>query len=1113
MQEQKVLRVLQYNLHRRLNAVQTPFLSDRRVQEADIIAVQEQARNRAGKTWCPSVLPFHVVEAPGQSSRTAVYLNKRLDPTGWEIARADPDLVSIRLRIQAAGAEQKVITVHNVYNPSPVSTTSTDSPSTLPSLRNALEEPGEHIVVGDFNLHHPYWGGVTCLGRHAASDTLLELAAGAGLQLLLPAGTITREQGPQRTTIDLSWGTGGIANRLRSCDIKLELHQGSDHKPVMTEIDVCGNVALEVSKKRRNWKETDTGKLQKLLQEYLPPARDLRGAGEIQAYTGDIISALQKSVDEAVPWSKPSERSVPFWTKGCSESVAQARRRRKEWRTQALRSGEWALETRDKWKAYTKATDEKGKTIKKAKTAHWRRMMHEAGETGSHWRLAKWARTKMDGPRDQPQFPPLKRPGGEGEATTLEEKAEILHQKFFPEPRPADLEDIEGFEYPAEHQAESRVTEEEVQAAIKRTAPDKAPGASGIPNRILKAGLKAIVPAATRLFNACVTQGYHPTQFKEAITIALRKPNRADYTEAKAYRPIALLDTLGKILESIMAKRLSDLAEDNNLLPACQHGARRRRNAESALELLTEQVHTIWASEGYVATLLSLDVEGAFDFVSHARLLHNMRAKGVPSSLVEWTRSFLQDRMATLVIDGKAMAKRRVNTGIPQGSPVSPILYLFFNTPLLEACERLGIKVTPMGFADDVGLLAYSRSTEENCEMLTQAHDSCAQWARRHGSCFAPQKYELIHLSRTPRRFNMAATIDISGNEIAPKPDIRILGVQIDTKLRWGAHLRAVEAKAARQLLALNMVGASTWGVTFAKARQVYSAVVRSAITFAAPVWHQRSPGGKLKGKEKRLEVLQNQALRNVAGSFKRVSTRTLEAETYTAPIGIYMNRLQDKAALRQRDTGRTAEIRQRCALIRGKIEGRSRAATGTPATPGERKLAAAAAAVNEAKQKTQDSELNDKKAINIFHKEDWQRRWEGYVAGIAPAMRTPAQADSLGPKRIKLRAGLAKAESTLATHIRTERIGLADYLARRRVPGFESPACSCGWEHQTAKHIIAHCPTTEELRREIWEAGKTPDYRSLVTKASGLRLAARLLMKTGLLGQFSLARTLLYDG
>ena len=71
-----------------------------------------------------------------------------------------------------------------------------------------------------------------------------------------------------------------------------------------------------------------------------------------------------------------------------------------------------------------------------------------------------------------------------------------------------------------------------------------------------------------KLFSSCIAIGYHPKPFKDSITVVLRKPQKPSYTTAKAYRPIALLDTIGKLLERIVAGRLSRIAEETSMLPA-----------------------------------------------------------------------------------------------------------------------------------------------------------------------------------------------------------------------------------------------------------------------------------------------------------------------------------------------------------------------------------------------------------------------------------------------------------------------------------------------------------------------------------------------------------------
>ena len=107
--------------------------------------------------------------------------------------------------------------------------------------------------------------------------------------------------------------------------------------------------------------------------------------------------------------------------------------------------------------------------------------------------------------------------------------------------------------------------------------------------------------------------------------------------------------------------------------------------------------------------------------------------------------------------------------------------------------------------------------------------------------------------------------------------------------------------------------------------------------------------------------------------------------------------------------------------------------------------------------------------------------------------------------------AQLAKAESSLATQIRTKKIGLADFLHRQRVPGVTSPECPCGWHRQTAKHVIMFCPL-QEIREHLPRVRRDSDYRQLLESASSLRTITSSLMKTGLLGQFSVAVEQLYQ-
>ena len=132
------------------------------------------------------------------------------------------------------------------------------------------------------------------------------------------------------------------------------------------------------------------------------------------------------------------------------------------------------------------------------------------------------------------------------------------------------------------------------------------------------------------------------------------------------------------MLESIIARKISYLTEKHRLIPDTQMGARPGRATDTALELLTEQVHTVWnQGKDKVASLLSIDVSGAFDTVSHRRLIHNLRKRKIPEWITKWKESFLKERETTLTINQRKTNAFQLNIGIPQGSPLSPIQYIF----------------------------------------------------------------------------------------------------------------------------------------------------------------------------------------------------------------------------------------------------------------------------------------------------------------------------------------------------------------------------------------------------------------------------------------------------
>jgi hypothetical protein len=237
-------------------------------------------------------------------------------------------------------------------------------------------------------------------------------------------------------------------------------------------------------------------------------------------------------------------------------------------------------------------------------------------------------------------------------------------------------------------------------------------------------------------------------------------------------------------------------------------GNRTNRSTEIALELLIEQIHIAWRTKNQVASVLSLDIARAFDAVNHVRLLDNLRKKKVPLWFVRTVRSFLTDRTTTFLANNEETEPHQLQAGVPQGSPLSLILILFYNAPLLETLNQPDLPLSPLGFADDINMLTYGETTA-NCSNLERAHEQCIDWARTHGMRFATSKYTLIHFTRR-KDADIQAPVRLQGSLIDPKPVVRILELQLDSKLRWTAQEQAIQAKLSTQMLALQRTTAST---------------------------------------------------------------------------------------------------------------------------------------------------------------------------------------------------------------------------------------------------------------------------------------------------------------
>lgn len=251
----------------------------------------------------------------------------------------------------------------------------------------------------------------------------------------------------------------------------------------------------------------------------------------------------------SMPKQRSCARSIPGFDEDCKEAQMQARRLKKIYNQ---------VPSLENWEEYRVARAFKGRLINKKKRNGYCEYCQKACESPkAMWQACKTA-CKL-GPVYS-YLPPIQR---SDKTTTNDprEKVEIFRNIFFPAPPNADLTDIQDFVYRAGIDMPA-ITDREIENAIFRPVLDKAPGTDGIPNRVLRKITLLILPHLHKLYNDCVNLAYYPRHSKKLITIVLQKPSGEeprDYTSAKAYSPIALLNTLGKALESLLATRINYL--------------------------------------------------------------------------------------------------------------------------------------------------------------------------------------------------------------------------------------------------------------------------------------------------------------------------------------------------------------------------------------------------------------------------------------------------------------------------------------------------------------------------------------------------------------------------
>ena len=686
-------------------------------------------------------------------------------------------------------------------------------------LRQAIRETRQRMgtrvdvmLLGDFNRHDQIWGGDDIApARQGEADPIIDLMSDYHLRSLLPRGRKTWQRGPLATTIDLVLVSEELAASVLKCDLHATEH-GSDHRAIESEFDIETTERPRVE--RLLLKNAPWGKIRERVETELSRSPI---EGSVQQQTDRLMEVVSSAVNSLTPKARPTPYAKRWWT----TDLTQLRRTYTYWRNQSRRLRRGGYTDVRMEEHAREAAKEYHDRIRQQKKQHWEEFLEE---NTNIWQVAKYLTPHSDS--SFVKIPPLRK--GDGTRTKdKSEQAETLMATFFP-PLPDIIED-EGRRPERSPVYMPRLTMEEVEQKVLAAKPGKAAGEDGLPSVVWKEVWPVVRNQVIRLFQASLDDGELPSQWRSAKIIPLRKPNRGDYSSAKAWRPISLLSNLGKILEAVVAERISFATETFGLLPTNHFGARKRRSANQALTLLQEQVYQAWRM-GKVLSLVSFDVKGAYNGVCRERLLQRLRARGIPPALVRWIEAFCTGRSASITINGHTMPQYQLKqAGLPQGSPLSPILFLFFNADLVQ--RKIDAKGGAIAFVDDYSAWVTGESAEANRPGIEAIIEQALDWERRSGAAFEGEKTAIIHFTRRKQESEILPFV-IKGQAVSAKDVTKILGVTMDAQLRYKEHISRVSSKGLLAAMTLRRLGA----VTPATARRLYEATVTPVTDYACQV-------------------------------------------------------------------------------------------------------------------------------------------------------------------------------------------------------------------------------------------------------------------------------------
>lgn len=467
--------------------------------------------------------------------------------------------------------------------------------------------------------------------------------------------------------------------------------------------------------------------------------------------------------------------------------------------------------------------------------------------------------------RKTPPSQPLKAPDG----TKIFENnlkselfADSMEAQFKNNPGPQlqeVTEAISNLNHPNIQTSTDYISPLEVWNIIKKLSPSKAPGHDQITNKALKHLPQSASTVIANIFTACLRLSYFPKSWKRAVIIMIPKPKK-DHMIPNNHRPISLLTSLSKIFEKLILTRLKLHISHRHE----QHAFRSGHSTTTQLITLIDDLSSNNANRIKTAAIF-LDIEKAFDRVWHEALLYKLILTGVPPYLVKIIKSFLLDRSFQIKISNSISLPRNIEAGVPQGSCLSPLLYVLYIN-YLPTSPRTKVAL----FADDTMFYAHNKNYKYAVARLQRQIDLASDWMTKWRLKVNVTKTVAMVFGLTTT--NQTMKLVLQGQTIDWSTHAKYLGVILDQKLNMNKHINSTIQRARGARAALYPILNKNSPLPLSTKIAIFKIYIKPIILYASPTWRHKISNSNWA----KVEALQNIALRTITGAHYLVNNQNL---------------------------------------------------------------------------------------------------------------------------------------------------------------------------------------------------------------------------------------------